>query len=299
MGICWYCLKEITLKQEDVKCDNCGKVVNYPCHNCKEWFSIYNEKIKTKIDQCAVCGFYPCPKCGYCGKDCMRDEWQTEINKILAPEITYSNTPTLQNKINKLLAYIESIKISHDKKTCPKGVPITYAKGRIKTCIARMKGYRVRDNFDLDKFKKRVEEIGDVDLGEILTINQSREDGSYGQEYRDAFNYCICLGKLKLQEVTKIIDGEEVKFIAYRRTENGTCPHLDIKEILFKQCPKCKKIYPLNSPLENCNCYTYKKGKKVGQSPKLKIKLTNKDTCQLNRNQFVKDGETRTRKNNR
>jgi len=241
-----------------------------------------------------VCGYYPCPKCGTCEENCLREVWQEEINKILAPEINYSNTPCLQIKINKILKFIEEIKISHDKKTCPKGVPITYAKNRIKTCIARMKGYRIKSDGDLQKFNERVEEILDKELGEQLTITSSREEGSYGQEYRDVFNYCICEGILKKQKVTKIIDGIEMQIEIYRRVNRGQCEQLDLKDIIFKKCYRCKKEYPLDSPLEYCDCYTYKKGKNEGHFPTLKIKLSNKNTCQLNRNLFEKDGESKT-----
>jgi len=295
MGTCYNCGKDITLTDGEVKCDNCGAIITYPCHSCKKWFSIYDEKTGTKIKQCGICGFFPCSHCGVCGKDCEKDLWQTQIMKILSPEINYQTIPNLQIKINKIFELIEEIKISHDKKQCHKGVPITYAKTRIKSCIARMKGYRVKSEKDLQKFKERVEEILDKDLGTQLTINQSREDGSYGQEYRDIFNYCICLGKLKIQKVKKNFDGEEKEIEVYRRVEDGQCKFLDITNLIIKICPKCKKEYPQNSPIEYCDCYQYKKGKNIGQFPKLYLKLSNNNTCQLNRGEFVKNGESKFR----
>lgn len=289
MGKCWNCNTEITLKEEDIKCNECGKIVNYQCHACHKWFSIYDEKTEVKRKECKICGFFVCEYCGSCGMYCEKDLWQTQIMKILAPEINYQTIPNLQNKINNLLSFIEEIKISHDQKQCPKKVPITYAKGRIKNSIARMKGYRIKSNSDLQKFNERVEEILSIPLGIQLTINQSREDGSYGQEYRDVFNYCICLGELKKQKIKKDFDGEEREIEIYRRINNGVCQFLDLKDLLLKICPKCKKEYPQDSLIEYCDCYVYQKGKKQGQNPKLKLKLSNKDTCQLNRSLFKKN----------
>ena len=293
MGTCWNCFKEISLQESDIKCDACGKIVNYQCHSCKNWFSIYNKKTKSKIKQCGLCGFFVCEHCGICGKFCEKDLWQTQIMKILAPEIIYSNLPTLQTKINNLLEFIESIKISHDKKQCPKGVPITYAKNKIKRCVTRMLGYRVKSEKDMNKFNERVEEILDKPLGTQLTINTSREDGSYGQEFRDVFNYLLCLGNLKKQKVIKNFDGEEKEIEVYRRVEDGQCQFLDLKNLIIKICQRCKKEFPQNSYIEYCDCYIYKKGKNQGNPPKLKLKISNKDTCQLNRGLFIKDGESR------
>jgi hypothetical protein len=287
MGSCYNCGKEITLKNEEVKCDNCGKVVNYPCHYCKQWFDISETK------ECLVCGFYVCTYCGTCGVDCQKDKWQTSITKILSPEITYTTFPNLQDKLNKLLSLIEEIKISHDKKECINGVPITYAKSRIKSCIVRMFGYRVKSNEDMKAFRKRVEEVGSIDIGKTLTISQSREDGTYGQEYRDIFNYCICMGKLKKEKIKKLIDGEEIEFEVYKRTATAQCPYLDIEKLIIKFCPICKHEYSLDN--ENCTKCIYKKGNKKGQPYKLKLRISNKDTCQLKRGDFEKDGKTKLR----
>jgi len=294
MGKCWNCEKYITLNDFETKCDECKKVVNYCCWYCKEWFSIFDEEEEEKRKECGVCGFFVCPSCGSCGTDCQKDQWQSTITEILAPEIGFHNIPNLQKKINKILSFIEDIKISKDQRKCFNGVPISYAKNRIKSCVARMMGYRVKNEGDMEKFNERLEEIMNLDLGTEITINKAREEGSYGQEYRDVFNYCICLGKLKKQMVSRIIDGEKNQYESYRRVEDGTCQYLEITNIIFKQCPKCKEQYPRSSPQEYCYaCGVYKKGKDKGQPPKLRLKLSNKDTCQLNRGSFEKDGESK------
>jgi len=289
MGTCWNCGTQITLKNEEVKCDNCKKVINYCCNYCKEWFSLYDESSNLKIKECKVCGYFICPKCGTCSQNCLKEIWQNEITKILSPEINYQNTPKLQLKINRILDFIESIKINHEQITCPnRKVSITYAKNRIKSCFVRILGYKCRDKKDLDKFKERFEEISNVNLGTQLTINQIREEGSYGQEYRDVFNLCVCLGKLKKQIARKTIDGEEIEFECWRRVEEGPCQLFDAKELMKKKCPKCKEKYDIEKEYcinEKC---IYKKGKLTGQNRKLKLSISNKDICQLNRGGFKK-----------
>lgn len=293
MGKCWNCFKEITLNEKEVRCDNCGKKINYQCHNCHKWFSIYDDKIKERRKECGVCGFFICPTCGVCGINCQKDLWNTEIMKILAPKIRYDNIPTLKEKVNKLLLFIEEIKLNREQKSCPRNVPISYAKQRIKSFIVRTAGYRCKSDLDIRKFKERVEEIMNIPLGIQLTINQSREEGSYGQEYRDAFNYCICLGKLKEQKVKKDIDGEEKEFYVYRRVEDGSCPLLDLNELIIKFCPKCKEKYSLEKEFCDKTECVNKKGKYIGQNRKLKLKISNKDICQLNRGSFKRDDARR------
>jgi hypothetical protein len=292
MSKCWNCGKLITLLKEDVTCHSCHKVVNFQCHNCHNWFSIYDEIKEEKRKECGICGYFVCEHCGVCGIDCEKDLWNTQIMKILSPEISYKTIPNLQEKINKLLSFIEEIKISHEKKQCMNGVPITYAKGRIKTCIARTKGYRTKNEDDIKKFKERVGEILDKNIGYSMTINSIREEGSYGQEYRDVFNYCICLGLLEKRKIIKDFDGIPKEIEVYERVVKSPCKYLDVENILYKKCPKCKEEYSFKDAPDYCNCYQYKTGKNKGEFPKLKIKISNKDICQLNRGVFVKNGES-------
>lgn len=292
MSKCYNCNKEFTLKGEDIKCDSCGKIVNFCCHSCKNWFSILDDAFQEKIRECRVCGFFICPNCGVCGPSCKKDGWFNKIKKILSNE-----EKELDEKIKSICDYIEEIKLSKDQKTCKRGVPISYAKNRIKSCVVRMKGYRVKDEEERKIFSDRVEEVLDKEIGEILTINQSRERGSYGQEFRDVFNYCICLGKLEKIKVSKPIDGEEVEFEAYRRIESGTCPYLDLKDLIVKECmnKECKiKTFPL-SQTECCDprC-NFQRGRYKGQPRKLRLKISTKDICQLNRGEFKKeDGKSK------
>lgn len=291
MSKCWNCGSEITLKEEDVKCDNCGKIVNFSCNYCHKWFSIYNEQIKEKIKECGVCGYFVCPNCGTCSQDCQKELWQTEITKILSPEITYLTFPSLQKKINRILEYIEEIKLNKEQVVCPeRKVSITYAKNRIKSCIVRTEGYRCKNLLDIQKFKERIKEIMDVELGTQLTINQSREEGSYGQEYRDVFNLCICQGILKKEIIKKRIESELKEIEVWRRVEIGRCPNLDLVDLIIKVCPNPKcKIHQFPLEVEYCSECIYQKGDKKGQPYKLKLKISNKDICKLNRGLFKKE----------
>jgi hypothetical protein len=276
MSKCWNCNKEITLAAEEIKCDNCGEIVNFKCHNCNEWFSID----KTKL--CLTCGFYICPFCNTCGFNCQKDYWIVKLKEII-PTITIAQ---LQN----IADLIEEIKIGKDRRVCPRGVSISYAKSRIKRCVVKLKGYRVKNSLDLNKFKQRFIEITDKNLGEKLTINQSREAGSYGQEYRDVFNYCICEGKLK----PVIVKKEGIEYEAFERCETSTCEMLDLKKLIIKVCtnPKCTiKEFPL-SQNECCYC-RYQRGKNIGKFFPLQLKISNKDICQLSRGDFKKDGKDR------
>lgn len=287
MSECWKCKTEITLRSEEIKCDKCRKVVNFCCHKCHEWFSVADDDGE-KREECFYCGFFFCPHCTTCGIGCDSLTHKDVVLKIL-------NSQNEQDKkIDEIVKYFGKIKMGKENKSCLKGVPISYAKGRIKQCIVRMKGYRVNDNEDMKKFEERLEKVLDKQLGTLLTINQSREKGSYGQEFRDVFNYSICLGKLKIVEQKKIIDNEEVDYLGYKRVEEGHCPHLDLKDLIAKECPNksCTiKSYPLSeTTCVNPEC-KYKRGDKKGDLRILKLKISNQDTCQYPRNLFKKEGE--------
>lgn len=291
MSKCYQCGAEFTLKNEEIKCDSCHRKVNFICHECKEWFSIWNEKKECKLKGCGFCGFFICPNCKVCGYDCQREDIKNKIKEIIGETIT-------TNQVEKIIELIEEIKIGKEQRCCSQGVPISYAKNRIKSCIVKMKGYRVKDEEDMKIFNQRIENVMDKNIGEILTVNQSREKGSYGQEFRDIFNYCICEGLLRKIKIKKIIDGEEIELIVYKRVEENACPMLDLKNLIIKVCtnPKCEiKNFPLNE-IHCCDprC-NYKKGNKKGQSRLLKIKISNKDVCQLNRGLFKKEEDAKSK----
>lgn len=284
MSKCYNCGSEFTLKNEEVRCDNCKKKVNFPCHNCGKWFSISDEE-NNKIKECKVCGFFVCPNCGTCGPNCQKNNWYVELKKIIQND----------SIIKKVIEFIEEIKLNKDQKSCLRGVPISYAKGRIKSCFVRMQGFRIKNDLDLQRFKERVKQVTDLEinpLGKQFTINQTREAGSYGQEYRDVFNYLICKGKIKPIKIKKIVGDKEIEYNGFERIETSDCPLFDAKDLIQKECPnkKCKiGIYPLSEIECCCPECKYKKGKNKGQFYKLKLKISNKDICQLNCGDFKKE----------
>ena len=288
MGTCWNCNTEISLEEERTHCDNCGEILFYHCNNCNQKFEVEDKKSKKKLEECKLCGFFKCPHCKVCFYGCKKYGWEREILKILRPEVTQGNCPNVLNKVRKIVEYIIEEKVSLDRKTCPeRKVPITYAKTKIKGLVARQEGFRVKDKDDQEAFVKRIDELIILPIGSERTIKNIREKGSYGQEYRDAFNLLVCLGKLEIKTKKFKKDGKDIEYEIYVRCENGKCPKLDLKNIIVKQCENCKGKFPREQ--EYCtNCPPKKSGKNRGQSWKLKERLSDKDTCQLYRGSFDK-----------
>jgi len=282
MGTCWNCVTQVTLEGEQTHCDNCGEIIFYHCNSCKQKFEVIDKKSKNKLEECKLCGYFKCPHCKICYHSCKRFEWQKEILRILRVEIPINNFPKLPTLASKIVDYLESQKISIDRKSCAeRGVPISYAKSRIKSLLLKFEGFRVKDTDDRDAFLKRFKEITDKEIGTKLTVTQSREKGSYGQEYRDAFNLAVCFGKFEIKKIKK----DEKEYDVFIRCEKGICKYLAKDDLIINSCPKCKKIFSKNDTY--CNiCPPEKKGKNKGQSIKLKERSNNKDTCQMYRGSF-------------
>lgn len=300
MSKCYKCDKEFTLTEKEIRCDNCKEIINFICHNCHEWFDIVTET-GIKREECDYCGFFRCPTCGTCGDSCEINKHNKEIAKTIIEIYNGldSGTITFEKIINsggpmKITDYFGEVKMGKARRTCPRGVPISYAKGRIKSCIVKTSGFRTRDEADADKFKARVLEITDKEIGAKLTINNSRDDGTYGQEYRDAFNFAVCVGELTTKRITEEIKGKPVEYDIWERVnaEGRKCTKLDIEDLIVKNCEKCKNIYPNSENQCSKSECGYKKGPKKGQARELHKKTSNKDICQLNRGEFElkKDG---------
>jgi hypothetical protein len=289
MGTCWNCNTQISLEQDQTNCDNCGEIIFYHCNNCSEKFEVLDKESKKKLEGCKLCGYFKCPHCSICSWSCKRFEWEREILKILRPEITQAIFPNLPTKIREVVKYLESEKISIDRKDCPeRSVPISYAKSRIKSLLAKFEGFRVKDDGDRDAFIKRMNELETLEIGEETTVSTTREKGSYGQEYRDAFNLLVCLGKFEIR-VRKKKDSEE-EYNVFVRCEREPCKYLARDDLVITYCETCKKTFPKGT--EYCDtCPPYKKGKESGQKRKLKERLNNKDTCQMYRGSFIGHGK--------
>lgn len=287
MGTCWNCNTQLTLEDEQTKCDNCGAIINYICNNCKEKFLVEDKETKKKLKDCNLCGYFKCPNCDVCSWDCDKYKWERKILKILSPEVTQVNCPHVLEKVREVVRYFEDVKSSSKRMTCIKNVPITYAKSRVKSLLAKMEGFRVKDENDRSAFTRRLDEVRNLEVGKKLTVKQIREKGSYGQEYRDAFNLLVCLGKLKITW-TKNKQGEE--YALYERVEESSCRFLAQEDLIINECEKCKTRYPLT--ITSCDkCGYKKKGKNKGELFQTKKRLNNHDTCQMYRGDFIKDGK--------
>ena len=284
-GGCWNCGKQLTLKEEETHCDNCGELIRWCCNGCHKIFDIVDKKTKDKLPICKLCGYFICPYCGQCSSTCKKLVWIDDTLKILREEIPIGKYPKLPQKAREIVENLINQKISIDRKNCPeRNVPVSYAKGKIKSLLGRFEGFRVKDKEDRDAFIKRFDEITEKEIGTILTVTSAREKGSYGQEYRDAFNLGVCLGKFKIEK-RKISNSEE-EYDAFIRCENEPCEFLGRDDLIITYCPTCKKQFKKGTLY--CDvCPPYKKGKYNGQLRKLKTKLNNKDTCQCYRGNFI------------
>ena len=169
MGICKHCGKEITLVDGEKNCPNCG-MPPYNCWNCKA-------EISGETKECLVCHFFECPTCGCCGKNCLLWEMTSEF------KIPKETIQKIYDRINK-----------PPRANCPRGVPISYAKSKLRRFALRLKKLNVKDNLDFEGFKEKLDEIDKMPLGETWTINQIKDAGTYGMEFREASNFAICAG---------------------------------------------------------------------------------------------------------
>ena len=117
-----------------------------------------------------------------------------------------------------------------------------------------------------------------------MTVTSSREKGSYGQEYRDAFNLGVCFGKFEIKKVKR--ENSEEEYDVFVRCEKEPCKFLGKDDLIITYCPECKKEFEKGDT--RCDvCKPYKKGKNKGEPRILKTKLNNKDTCQCYRGTFI------------
>lgn len=281
MGTCWKCGKDVFLKEEDTHCDSCKNIVRYVCNTCHKSFDVVDKATKEKLKECKWCNFFVCPNCSACSLDCSKYIHANKVKAILNGIIPIDKYDQLNNKAIAIVAYFEEIKMSHKRTMCEFGVPKTYAKQRIKEIVCKMKGYRVRDENDMKAFEQKQEEVLDKNIGYEFTIGNTRDNGSYGQEYRDVFNFCVCMGKLKYQRKTFTTEkGIEITYDSWLRIEEGRCPFLDVDEVIVKRCPNCQKIYSRNEIY--CLDCLYKRGGKKhekGSHYELIEKQSDNPTC--------------------
>lgn len=292
MGTCWNCNIQLTLGEDRTNCDNCGSIIFYNCNNCGEKFEVLDKKTKKKLKECKLCGYFICPSCKVCSWSCSKYSWEKEILKILRPEITQATHPNILEKTKAIVKYFEEERGGQERRVCTeRGVLISYAKNRLKSLLAKMEGFRVKNEGDRDAFIERMNELLEKPIGTELKISEVREEGSYGQEYRDAFNLLVCLGKLQIVKKSFKINDEKVEYDAYVRCDKPSCKLLSNEDLIINECPNPKHLGSKRFPLNVLYCPTcspHKKGKNKGELWKLKKRLNDKDTCQMYRGSFVK-----------
>jgi hypothetical protein len=217
-----------------------------------------------------------------CSPTCDKISWREQIRKIFGQEnIDKIGEGQFELNIEKITNMIEQIKLKKEHKDCPAKVPISYAKGRIKYSAGRTQGYRNKKG-DSTVFLERMNIIENMNVGDEFIIDDIREQGVYGQEYRDSANYGVCLGKLSV-EYKQNKQGKE--YSLFKRVDKNQCKHLDVKDIVIDYCQSCKK--KVDGQCVEC----YSKGKNKGQNHLTIKKLSNKDICQLPRGMFIQHGK--------
>lgn len=259
MSICKHCGKDIVLKDGEKNCPNCG-LPPYNCWNC-------GEEITGETKECKKCGFFTCPSCGVCGTNCPR----------------FSDIQAIKGKSpEEIVDYFYNQQSGLERKDCPFGVPISYAKDKLRTMALKLKGYNTKNEKDTEAFKKRFEKIGNYPTGKEIIITYEKEEGTHGIELREACNLLVCQGYLKKQWVKK--DGKEYE-IFIRTNEVKPCPHSNWSNLIQKYCKKCKRTYPYY--VDFCKECKYQTGEKKGQIMKLATRKSYTSFCQLPRIHFV------------
>lgn len=292
MGTCYNCNTEITLGEDRTNCDVCGTTLFYHCNNCSEKFEVKDKKTKKKLKECKLCGYFKCPHCSICSWSCQKYGWEKEILKILRPEVTQGSCPNVLNKIRRIVEYIGEERGGQERRICKeRGVLISYAKNRIKSLLAKVEGFRVKNENDREAFIKRLDEITTKPIGTELKISEVREAGSYGQEYRDAFNLLVCLGKLRIIKREFKDKDKIIMYEVYIRENNKSCKLLSKEDLIINECTNSKHVgnKRFQKDLIYCpTCKPYSKGESKGQKRKLKKRLNDKDVCQMYRGNFIK-----------
>jgi len=258
---CVKCDSEIVLKNGEPYCPSCGKSP-YFCWHC-------HTVIDGSTKECNICGFFECPSCHNCGFDCKKP---ILIEKLLELQ----NRNVGNEEIIEILSNYFKGKV---RTFCPRGVPKSHARTTIRNILLKLMGIKTKDNNDMTEFNKRNDEINEIPIGETWTIKQAKESGTHGIEWRETSNLAVCMGKAKKSE----IEIEKIKFECFERIEGELCPNFieDRKQLIKKQCPKCKKTYEYETEYcSNVDC-DYKIGVKKGEPRKLKERDSYKPSCNL------------------
>lgn len=259
MGICNNCDKDINLKEDEKICPNCN-ADPYICWNCQNG-------VNPKGHECERCGYIICDACKECGPDCDVHEHIQNIEGMTKREI---------------VEYFAKVAKGLIRRTCPKGVPISYAKGKIRAMYIKINGMRTRDSEDAKEFKKRLEYIRSLPIEKEFTIKDIRSRGEHGYEAREVCNMSICFGIA--QKITKT-NKKGKEYFYYNKVDGQMCKHVDTKGLLFMRCTECKKHF--KNKETHCDNCVYKKGPKKGQPRPLIESKSSVNFSQLARKKFL------------
>jgi hypothetical protein len=220
MGECSNCGKQIKMTSGEINCPKCHQVA-YRCWSCHEPISADNE--------CSACGFFICQSCGVCGRfGCPINNYSIRIN---------SEIPTIDKEvIRKVLKKYFDLKSNaeNNRYICPCGVPISYAQGRLRNFVLKMTGVTAKNEDDSKLFKERLNVITNKIVGEKFTISKIKENGAYGQEFRDTAYFLVCQGFLKINfRELKTKKGKLIRYYEeFERIDGKPCQNEQSKTII-------------------------------------------------------------------
>lgn len=129
---------------------------------------------------------------------------------------------------------------SNKQSFCSKDNPRTFCKN-INNKYKKISGIDSKNEFDSNKFKERYNQILNISIGKEITIEEIREEGSYGTEYRDALNYSVCKGLIKkYQQKRKSPKTNQLRYYeVFERIDGKGCINYFFDEKKNKVSCKC------------------------------------------------------------
>lgn len=263
MGKCKYCGQSIYQEEGNESCPNCAENP-YACWKC-------GTEIPYKTEECPICHYYICSVCGCCGEDCdLQIDFHSEQIKGM-------------DERQIILYFYEFFNKKGKTSRCElRNVYHSYAKGKeakIRKMFLKMNGIGTRTEKDADGFEKRWKEWLNFPIGTKVRVEEIREDGSLGQEWREIMNLAVCQG---FARITTGKTEDDKEFNCYERIDIPACEFMNNPEEIAprKECPSCKNIY--ENSVTNCELCKSKKGKGI----KLVRKKSFVQVCKLDDARF-------------
>ena len=268
-GKCIHCGNKISLRGGETKCPSCGGEIQFYCNNCRTPFLVKDTK------ECSICKWFICPYCESCKGDCEKEDAQKVIESSIL----------MKDKIQEI-GYI--LKQNNPSYCTQRSVPSSYAINMCPAYMKRMENLLSKSESDSQKFKGLYTKYLSKPINESFTINESRDDGRFGNEDRIICYLLVCAGQLKLQR--KYSEKYKDYYTLFTRINGEKCPYFDSEWItkLIKYCPVCNEKYSFDNI--NCKSCIQKKGKNKGRPIILKTdKKTNSIVMMCNNKDFLRN----------